>query len=116
MEDTTDTSTLTCGMAQLAPTDPEFAERFAYFAGEEVPGELTARQADKAGGVHDPRDVRAAVRHDALPHRLTGKGRPGHPLVVVMAGLFQFQFHIWRPPFIDPRPEAASQAPVTSTV
>ena len=43
MADITDTSTLTCGMAQLAPTDPEFAERFAYFAGEEVPGEPTAK-------------------------------------------------------------------------
>ena len=27
------------GVAGLAETDPEFAERFAYFAGEEVPGE-----------------------------------------------------------------------------
>ena len=42
MEYATDTSTLTCGMARLAPTDPEFAERFSYFAGEEVPGEPTA--------------------------------------------------------------------------
>ena len=42
MEDATDTNTLTCGMAQLAPTDPEFAERFAYFSGEEVPGEPMA--------------------------------------------------------------------------
>ncbi|WP_286165769.1 carboxymuconolactone decarboxylase family protein [Olsenella uli] len=33
---------LACGMAQLAPTDPEFAERLAYFAGEEVPGEPAA--------------------------------------------------------------------------
>ena len=43
MEDATDTSTLTCGMAQLAPTDPEFAERFSYFADEEVPGAPTAK-------------------------------------------------------------------------
>ena len=43
MEDATDTSTLTCGMAQLAPTNPEFAERFSYFAGEEVPSEPTAK-------------------------------------------------------------------------
>ena len=43
MADITDTSTLTCGMAQLAPTDPEFAKRFSYFAGEEVPSEPTAK-------------------------------------------------------------------------
>ena len=52
MADATDMSTLTCGMAQLAPTDPEFAERFAYFAGEEVPGdpavELPARESHLA--------------------------------------------------------------------
>lgn len=30
---------LACGMEALAATDPEFAERFAYFAGEEVPGD-----------------------------------------------------------------------------
>ena len=30
------------GVAGLAQTDPEFAERFAYFAGEEVPGEVGA--------------------------------------------------------------------------
>ena len=30
------------GVAGLAETDPEFAERFAYFAGEEVPGEPAA--------------------------------------------------------------------------
>ena len=42
MVDATNTSALACGMAQLAPTDPEFAERFAYFAGEEVPGEPAA--------------------------------------------------------------------------
>ena len=39
---------LACGMEALAATDPEFAERFAYFAGEEVPGdpaaELPARE------------------------------------------------------------------------
>ena len=43
MADITDTSALTCGMDDLAATDPEFAERFAYFAGEEVPGEPTAK-------------------------------------------------------------------------
>lgn len=30
------------GMTEFRGTDPEFAERFAYFAGEEVPGEPTA--------------------------------------------------------------------------
>ena len=34
--------TLTCGMEALVATDPEFAERFAYFAGEEVPSEEAA--------------------------------------------------------------------------
>ena len=33
---------LACGMDTLAATDPEFAERFSYFAGEEVPGEEAA--------------------------------------------------------------------------
>lgn len=33
---------LSCGMADLAETDPEFAERFAYFAGEEVVAEPAA--------------------------------------------------------------------------
>ena len=33
---------LPCGMGELAETDPEFAERFAYFAGEEVPDEDAA--------------------------------------------------------------------------
>ncbi|WP_418740277.1 carboxymuconolactone decarboxylase family protein [Enorma sp.] len=40
--------TLACGMEALAAKDPEFAERFAYFAGEEVPSdpaaELPARE------------------------------------------------------------------------
>ncbi|WP_239471043.1 carboxymuconolactone decarboxylase family protein [Olsenella uli] len=33
---------LSAGMTEFEGTDPEFAERFAYFAGEEVPGEPTA--------------------------------------------------------------------------
>ena len=33
---------LSAGMTEFEATDPEFAERFAYFAGEEVPGEPTA--------------------------------------------------------------------------
>ena len=61
--------------------------------------ELPSCQTDESCGIHNPRNIRAAIRHNALPHDFTGKGWPGHPLVVVMAGLFQFQFHIWRPPF-----------------
>ncbi|WP_246060774.1 carboxymuconolactone decarboxylase family protein [Enorma burkinafasonensis] len=33
---------LSAGMTEFEMTDPEFAERFAYFAGEEVPGEPAA--------------------------------------------------------------------------
>ena len=40
--DNTQDKTFACGMAALAATDPEFAERFSYFAGEEVPGEPAA--------------------------------------------------------------------------
>lgn len=32
-----------CGMDALQATDPEFAERFGYFAGEQVPGESAAQ-------------------------------------------------------------------------
>lgn len=39
---TENSSNLPCGVAALAQTDPEFAERFAYFAGEEVPAEGAA--------------------------------------------------------------------------
>lgn len=33
---------LSAGMTEFERSDPEFAERFAYFAGEEVPGDPTA--------------------------------------------------------------------------
>lgn len=36
-----------CGMEALAATDPEFAERFAFFAGKEVPGEEAAVLPDR---------------------------------------------------------------------
>ena len=39
---TQDPNKLASGVTELAATDPEFAERFAYFAGEEVPGEPSA--------------------------------------------------------------------------
>ena len=37
-----DDKALACGMASLGATDPEFAERFAYFAGEQVPTDPAA--------------------------------------------------------------------------
>lgn len=39
--------TLTCGVDALAQSDPEFAERFAYFAGEQVVQEDAAALSDR---------------------------------------------------------------------
>ena len=47
-----------------------------------VPGQLPAGEAHRAGGVHDPGNVSAAVRHDVLPHGLTGKRGEAEGLII----------------------------------
>ena len=64
-------------------------------AGAETPvrRQLPVGQTHQARGVHDPGDVRAAVRHNVLPHGLAGEGGKAERLIVVMAGFFELQFH-----------------------